>query len=285
MITGTTTEAARLIGKLSRCYSNALLYVTLACNLRCPRCFLHDVEAEKRRYMMTWEQYERILQRLCDQRIHLGTLHFTGGEPTLWPLLKRAIHRARERHIADTIRVVTNAVDRRAEDYGDADIIHVSDYGAVNRMDWRRLKIQAGRRVKVQKTVHLPWPYQTVGQDNLPADCGCVNLAFLGDLVWPCGFAAARNAPGSLGVEENFYYRFVNGDPYRQELCRACLSNRKNKVEHMAPLTMEWGIWDSPIGGVLSWSGPAMWLRKIYRRMAFPPPRIHRPTDRSEDQE
>jgi len=234
---------------------------------------------------MTWNQYVRILQRLQEQRVHLNTLHFTGGEPTLWPYLVEAIDLAKQLRIARTIRVVTNAVDRNANDYGVADIIHVSDYGAVNRLDWQRLKRQAGRRVKVQKTVHLPWPYGRPSPDNMPADCGCVNLAFLGDRVYPCGFAAARDTPGWLSVDDNFFYRFVNGRPHEQELCRTCLSNRKNKVDHMAPLTVEWGVWDSPIGGTFSLSGPGMWIRRLYRRWFYGPGKVRRPGDRTEDQE
>lgn len=216
---------------------------------------------------MTQDEYERILQRLQDQVAGLNTLHFTGGEPTLWPHLRWAIDRAKEMKIANRIRVVTNAVDRTIDDYGQADYITVSDYGAQNRLDWLRLKRTGSGRVHVLKTVHLNWPYIEIPENNLPAECGCVQFSFLGDRVWPCGFAVARNAQGSLHIDEPFYSRFVNGHPREQELCRTCLSNRKNKIPHMAPLTFEWSFWESDVGGTLSLRGPGMRIRSLYRKL------------------
>jgi len=275
---------AKELAKQAREYEAALVYVTLACNLRCPRCFLRDLPAERRAYSMTREQFERILARLKDQGVRLRVMHFTGGEPTLWPHLRWANRRVKEEGLAKCVRVVTNGVDRNADDYGEADIVHVSHYGAVNRADIARLKKQLGRRLRVQYTVHLPWPYE--GQppaDVLPASCGCVNMAFLGDRVYRCGFGAARGAE-SVSVEDNFYHLLVNGHPRDQGLCRTCLSNRKLKVQYMTDLTFEWGIWDSSIGRVWSLGTKAMWLRWLYRRIFVGPAHVRWPADRTEDQ-
>jgi hypothetical protein len=246
-------------------YRNALIYVTKRCNLRCPRCFLSDLKPEQRRDM-TWDEYVRIITRIQEQGVTLNLLHFTGGEPTLWPYLIDAIEYARQARIAKWIRVVTNAVDRNIKDYGNADIVHISHYGALNRADIVRLKQQGQWRVKVQYTVHLPWPFPD-NPNALPSDCGCINMAFLGDRVYPCGLAAARETDNYFSVEDDFYNTLVQQTPYYQSLCRSCVSNRKNKVHHMTGLTAEFGVWDSPISYLWDFKHKGLWLRKIYRRL------------------
>jgi hypothetical protein len=220
---------------------------------------------------MTWEQYYTIMGRLREQKIKLNIMYFTGGEPTLWPHLGAAVEMAKEMNIAKTLLVVTNAVDRDLIDYGPADVVRVSHYGAVNRLDILRLKRQARWRktkVRVQYVVQMPWPFDFESENNLPADCGCINMAFLGDKVYPCGLAAAREQGDTLDVQDDFYEKLVAGDPYNQELCRGCLSNRRNKVDHMAGLTAEFGVWDSSVGMVCGLKNKALWLRKLYRKVS-----------------
>lgn len=245
-------------------YCDALVYVTLACNLRCPRCFLHDLESETRRYMMTWEQYVRIIERLREQNVHLRCLQFTGGEPTLWPHLCRAIAYAKAVGICDHVRISTNAVDRRADDYAGADSLVISHYGAVNRHDMLRLQRTFPGRVRIICVDHLPWPFPE-GPDpaTVPADCNCVLLTFLGDRVWPCGFSAARGTGNSVSVEDNFYYQFINGDPRRQALCAQCLSNRNYRQKHLDGLTVEFGVWDSDLVRIWGLKSRLLWLRRL----------------------
>lgn len=214
---------------------------------------------------MTWAQYTRILGRLQEQEIKLNYLHFTGGEPTLWTPLKNAIRMAKDMHIAKRIRVITNGVNRNAEDYGQADIVHISHYGAINRQDICRLKKQLGRKVKVQYTVHLPWPVPR-NKNALPAQCGCVNLAFVQDRVYPCGMTAARNV-APISVEEPFYQIFLSSNPMMQELCEICLTNRNNKQHYMTGLTAEFGVWDSAISHLWSFKTKGWLFRKLYRAL------------------
>jgi len=259
----TTRDTRRLLSN-EKAYHDALIYVTMVCNLRCPRCFLGDLPAEKRKCMMTWEQYETVLRRLREQSVHLRVLQFTGGEPTLWPLLKQAIRRAKELKICDHIRVSTNAVDRVAEDYEGADSIAVSHYGAVNRHDILRLKRTFPGKTRILCVDHLPWPFPE-GPDTstVPADCNCVLLTFLGDRVWPCGFSAARGVEGSVSIQDNFYYQFVNGNPKVQTLCSQCLSNRNYRAKHLDGLTVEMGVWDSDLVRIWGIKSKLLWLRRI----------------------
>ena len=263
-MTGATKEQTRRICQLDKAYRDALIYVTLACNLRCPRCFLHDLTAQTRAYMMTWEQYETILRRLREQSVHLRCLQLTGGEPTLWPHLKQAIARAKELGICDHVRVSTNAVDRNAGDYEGADSLCISHYGALNRHDILRLKRTFRGKTRVICVDHLPWPFPE-GPDpsTLPADCNCVLLTFLGDRVWPCGMAAARGTDGSFEVKENFFYRFLSGNPKSQSLCAECLSNRNYRAKHLDGLTVEMGVWDSDCVRIWGIKSKLLWLRRL----------------------
>jgi len=265
------TDTARL-RENARCYRNAGVILTTACNLRCPRCFQGDRSQWPDQHAgTTLAQYERILRRLQEQRVHLRNLYLTGGEPTLHPDLSAVVQMTRDWRAAEQIIVVTNGVDRNLEDYGQADIVRISDYGAINRLDAQRLKKQGGRRVVLHRVVHLPWPgpLSTSPAPDVPAECSCVMLEFCGDRVWPCGFAATRNAEGSLSVEENFWYELVNGDPHRQKVCWGCLANRKAQGHKLPPLTLEWGLWESSIGGTLTPRLRCRWLRQLYRAVYY----------------
>jgi hypothetical protein len=252
--------------KLEKRYHNVLIYTTKKCNLRCPRCFLADLGKEKLSYSMTKEQFVRIIERLNEQKIKVNWMCLSGGEPTLWPHLAWAIDYAKNNADVERIIVGTNGIGREAKDYGDADVVCITHYGAINRYDILRLRRQLGRkRTRIQYVVHLRLPLEKSVPNPLPADCGCVNLAFVGDKVYPCGMAAGREVGKSISVEKPFYAVFTGQDPQMQELCKTCLSNRKNKKPNMAGLTMEFGVWDSAICRIVSFSTKGIWLRKLYR--------------------
>lgn len=264
---GATREQTLLIERNARCYESAGIMLTTACNLRCPRCSQGDKSQWHGSLpQTTMEQHNRILDRLAEQSVHLRMLFYTGGEPTLCPQLKEMISETKRRSAADRIVVVTNGVDRNIEDYGEADVVSISDYGAINRLDAQRLRKQGGRRVVVHRVVHDPWPVEPDDSvDDIPADCRCVRLEFCGDRVWPCAMAEMGNAEGSLSVEENFWYRFVMGDPCRQAICHGCLANKRRAERRSRPVTFEWGVWGSPIGGTIVVPWRLNWLRRLYR--------------------
>lgn len=252
---------------LGRRYHNVLVYTTKICNLRCPRCFMDDLAKERLAYSMTKEQFARIIDRLNEQGIKVKWMCLSGGEPTLWPHLVWAIDYAKKNGTVRSIIVGTNGIGRKAKDYGNADVVCISHYGAINRYDILRLRKQLGRkRTRIQYVVHLPFPFPKASEeDSLPGDCGCINLAFVGDKLYPCGMAAARETGAGISVEEPFYEIFMGKNPNMQELCMSCLSNRKNKRLYMAGLTMEFGVWDSAICLIKGFDTKGLWLRKLYR--------------------
>lgn len=254
--------------ELQKRYKNVLVYTTKVCNLRCPRCFMDDMPKELLAKSLTKEQFKRIIDRLNEQDIKVRWMCLSGGEPTLWPHLKWAIDYAKKNAVVKSIIVGTNGIGRNAEDYGDADVVCITHYGAINRYDILRLRRQLGRkRTRIQYVVHLPLTKGGLVHDeqSLPADCGCINLAFVGDKVYPCGMAAAKESDNGISVEEPFGNVFMNRDPSMQNLCKTCLSNRKNKKKIMPGLTFEFGVWDSAICVLKGFNTKGILARRLYR--------------------
>jgi hypothetical protein len=214
---------------------------------------------------MTREQFIRIIERLNEQNVNIDWMIFSGGEPTLWSHLTWAIKYAKEKGVKH-VRVITNGIDREAKDYGDADIIAISHYGGINRLDILHLRKQLGRkRVKIQCVVHLPWSLCKTTKNSSPADCGCTHLTFSGDKAYPCGNTGGRETDVGVSVEEPFYEILMSRNPWMNELCEKCIGNRKRRNPNMPNLTMEFGLWDSSVFSILTFGFKAIWFRKIFR--------------------
>lgn len=253
---------------LAKSYRQVLISTTKTCNLRCPRCYLRGLPQEKKNYFMSAGQFFRVIERIKEQKITVDWMIFSGGEPTLWSHLVWAIDYAKK-ELGCRVRVITNAIDRQGSDYGDADVVAISNYGGLNRLDILRLRRQLGKkRVKVQCIVHLPWPFLKTTPNSLPADCGCTLLTFHGDKAYPCGSTGGQEI-GGLSVEEDFYEIFKRGNPWVNELCKKCLANRKNRRLNMTNLTLEFGVWDSAVYGLWDFKFKALFLRRIYRYLKW----------------
>ncbi|MHC4627892.1 MAG: radical SAM protein, partial [Planctomycetota bacterium] len=183
-------------GRTAKIYSQAIIHVTFKCNMSCPRCTQKVHRSKYKDYMITRDQYLKILD-LIGNRVKSLTL--TGGEPTLWIDLKWAIEKAHEEGIKK-VSVITNGLRRNASDYGDADKVYVTNYGAINRIDFLRLRKQLGRRFCITNTCQFEWQLSSQGS-TLPAICNCAHLFLAGDEVWPCQ-GAVYEKPG-LPVEDD----------------------------------------------------------------------------------
>ena len=251
---------------LLKAYQYATIYPTKACTLSCPRCYWKYSGSRWKDYKgMTWATFGQICDSIRRQNIHLIEMTFSGGEPTLWPSLVAAMQYVKRNDIADRIRVVTNAVGRTEEDYLGADIVQISDYGALNRKEWYELSKSKKFKCIQNKVIHLPWPFpgwQNV-ENALPAECNCALLAYCGDRVYPCGFSSTMDV-GGMSIEEDYYQKMLHGDPYNSELCRKCLSNQLLRTNFAIPPTVEWSVWDCSIGGKIHFRGKGFRLRKIY---------------------
>lgn len=257
------------MNRLAKSYRQVLISTTKTCNLRCPRCYLRGLPPEKKNYFMTGGQFIRVIDRLKEQNVPVDWMIFSGGEPTLWPHLTWAINYAKD-SLGCRVRVITNAIDRNGKDYGNADVVAISHYGGLNRLDIQRLRHQLGKkRVKVQTIVHLPWPFLKTREDSLPSDCGCTLLTFHGDKAYPCGSTGGQETDDGVSVEEDFYKKFLNGNPWVNELCKKCLANRKNRRLNMTNVTLEFGVWDSAIFGMWEFGFRGLFLRRVYNYLRW----------------
>lgn len=232
------------------------IFPTLACNLRCPDCYENGRRAVPSMSRDTWDTICARLQE-CGERF--GECVFTGGEPTLWPLLPLAIADAKT--IARRVRVISNGHNAQPFMYGEADVIQLSDYGAINRLDIQRLRQALGWRVRVQLPVHFPWS-DNVYPDALPAECGCAGWSFVGERVYPCAAAAGRQEDPSYGLDE--FDRMCVDDPRCRKMCRSCPVNRKVRRHHRTDHRyVEIGVWEGP-----GWRVPVPWLVEwVWRRL------------------
>jgi len=209
---------------------------------------------------MTWAELLSIIVRIKDQRISLDTLLITGGEPTLWPHLKECIALVRVNNIAKRIGILTNGIKRDAFDYEGADFVQITNYGAINRLDYIRLKKQMGKRLRITCNTHYDLPSESTNSP-LPARCTCANYHFVRDTVYPCG-RAARVDQNGLSVEDRFQEKFLAQNPYMQDLCKSCIAN--TKVKKKLGLTIELNVADSFFCKVINTNIKANWLRYLY---------------------
>jgi hypothetical protein len=215
---------------------------------------------------MSWATWLLICHSLQRQGVQLIELTFSGGEPTLWRQLLDAMAYVKANQVASRIRVVTNAVGRTEEDYEGADIVQISDYGALNRREYYELSKSKKFKTIQNKVIHLPWPFpnwQTC-EKPLPAECNCALLAYCGDRVYQCGMGATMDLDGGVSLDEDYYEQFVHGDPYNKELCRKCLSNQRLRTGYAIPPTVELSVWDCAVGRKWHLKRKGFWLRKAY---------------------
>ncbi len=248
-------------------FHSAEIWPTFDCTFRCPLCSARPGSKTWPNYQLSMDQYVRFLDRVQEQGIApLGLIDFVGGEPTLWPYLIEAVAMAKLRGSAKTVRVLSNGWNCSARNYGQADIVRITHYGATNRADLLRLRRELGKRLKVSWTVHIPCDILPGPTDLvLPAVCGCVRLNLLGDMIYPCNWSAIRGVDG-VSVESDFYDILSRYDHRNRDICRSCVANQKNAVASIPPLTCEFGVWGSPYGKIVSLGIKAMRFRRWMAR-------------------
>jgi len=246
-------------------YHKAIVRVTRKCNLGCPDCKWRGEHGTKSE--MSWEDWLNIVTETQKRNVQFDVVLFTGGEPTLWPRLPVAIGMVKGAAMARHISVVTNAVKRNVDitDYGDADAIHISEYGAINRWNILRLKRQNRRRVHVHHVVHVPTDVREA-ETPLPAVCECVSMFFSDDKVYPCSVAAQYQFNG-CHIKDDFVAHLRGIDPLRQDACKTCFNNRRNRSDREVPFVFEWYLWESSIGHMIALPWRLNWLRRVYRKV------------------
>lgn len=164
-----TDERARTaspITPLSRCE----LLVTDRCNFKCPYC---RGVSTRRGYDLGWDECREILDQWLSDG--LRNIRFSGGEPTLWPHLERAVRYVRpsvERVAISTNGTAKESMYRALVDAGVDDFSISLD--ACCAADGEKMSGGAGRWERVPDTIRLlagMGVYVTVGvvltDDNL----------------------------------------------------------------------------------------------------------------------
>ena len=88
--------------------------ITSACNLDCPICY--TVNKNENAHMLSEEAFQKTLDHLTLQHEELDIINFTGGEPTLHPLLPKFLQMARAAGIR-RLTVSTNGLKLLKEEY------------------------------------------------------------------------------------------------------------------------------------------------------------------------
>ncbi len=243
----------------------ATIYTTLRCTMSCERCGQRWLDA-RTRPDLTWGAFEAFVRGLRVQNVPIQWITLTGGEPTLWPHLSKAIDFAHDYGLR--VIVFSNGLRRTARDYGRADIVQVTHYGSNNGDDRLRLKRELGKRLRIFYSIQIDTPLPDGGEESLPAECACPGLALFDGRVYPCPAWALRAGPeAGFDVEERtWFYAIKDIDPRTSVTCRTCLANEKVRRPLSPPLTIEGGLWESTRGVLwqLPWRGE--WLRVANRR-------------------
>jgi uncharacterized radical SAM superfamily Fe-S cluster-containing enzyme len=88
--------------------------ITSACNMKCPICY--TINRNDGAFFLTRAEMDRILDRLCEGGETPDIINFTGGEPTLHPLLAHFLEACGERGI-QRLTVSTNGLRLGEEEY------------------------------------------------------------------------------------------------------------------------------------------------------------------------
>ena len=221
---------------------------TTRCEMRCMKCYWNAAPKYHRKQPdMTWNEFTDAVIASAQYSLH-GPVVFSGGEPSLWMPLVKAIDYLKDMGFGP-IRVLTHGVDRNMENYGNADLVQVSHYGAQNCVDAQRLKKQGGKRVRIQYPAHVNWPYGDEEADY-PDHCGCAYPAFFRDQVYMCPHAVAIGEGDHCSVKD---WDPAENQPLKQGICRRCNSNHKLAQRHRPCVTMSWYLWDSGYGIHIPW--------------------------------
>src|SRR5688572_4499983 len=88
--------------------------ITSACNLDCPICY--TVNKNDDAFMLSKESFQAMLDHLKQQHDELDIINFTGGEPTLHPLLPEFLRMSRAAGIR-RLTVSTNGLKLKHDEY------------------------------------------------------------------------------------------------------------------------------------------------------------------------
>jgi hypothetical protein len=243
---------------------HAEVYVTWACQLNCPTCVQRKFH-DRFKGMLSQEQFRHFTDRLQDQRVHLRTLEFNGGEPTLCPWMPEEAKRIKAIGLVDRVICITNGLWRYPDDYDGLDLVRMTDYGAINRQDnlrlrhglndtwWRRwIRPRFISSWVIHRDSHVRGP-AVPASEGWPAVCVSPAITLGPDaLIYPCSMQCIEQT-GGLPLDSPFIETLRATDPRRQVRCLNCPTNQR--IFHgqygdpaKIGLVIEMAIWGGPVG-------------------------------------
>jgi len=241
------------------------LMVTYLCTMDCPKCVQKPYKDKLEKGMMSWEEFLDVVYTL--ERVKPKKVIISGGEPTIWPYLKEAIYLIKK-VVGSKVEVITNGLYRNGDIYGDADIVSVSNYGSINKMDILRLKKHLGKRFRMLNSCQVPLPFEQNGNNTLPAVCNCYNPSFVRGSVYRCPVAGYNRLDSDIVSAYNSEYLVKNKSIiFNQEICRDCLANYKARKKYNSAVVLEVSGWNTRIGCLISLGGLSNTARKVYRKV------------------
>jgi hypothetical protein len=135
-----------------------------------------------------------LIQHSRDAGYTFDRIGLSGGEPLMWPKLRKGLTLLRESGICKFLQVQTNGDCIAASDapyfdecFNYLDRVRVSLYGKSARRDLVKLLPLNGHKLDfVDRTTHWELPTRRY-PGTLPADCMCGHFTLIGDKVWVCG--------------------------------------------------------------------------------------------------
>lgn len=235
------------------------IYLTMRCNMACPHCHQKGTLARRTMPDMTMERLTHLFERLGQEGLSFHTVTLTGGEPLLNPILADAVAEAR-RH-ATVVQVISNGMTEDGRMYGPADVVRVTDYGALNRWYIHKLKGSLGKRLHVCPSVHVPLPTEPVDE----VSCNLLHVGVMGDKLYGCCPQALHDI-GGVHVDAPLRAWLADDDPRGRSLCRTCIGNKAVYCEVAVPPTFQaciWGVEESNL--IVSLRHRPTWLYKAYQ--------------------
>ena len=240
------------------------LMTTYACTMDCPKCVQKPFKNLERGHM-TMDEFFCAIGAMSDAKPKKVII--SGGEPTLWPHLKEAIDHIKST-LGSKVEVITNGLYKNGEDYGNADIVSVSNYGSINKMDMLRLKGQLGRRYRMLNSCQVPLPFKQNGDNTLPAICNCYNPSFVRGSVYRCPVAGYHRCGAVNAKHYGKSYLGHNKDIiFKMSICRDCLANYKARKRYNNQAVLEISAWNTRIGYTIQLGRYSNIARKVYRKV------------------
>lgn len=218
-----------------------LIWVTMDCNLSCPRCMQKFTMGKHKGYQMAIQEINYIVESCIKSNIHFDVIEITGGEPSLWKNIQYGVDQFKK--IATDITLATNGNDPELIKSLQLRSWCVSTSQATKEQMKSYEEVKSKLIYNSHKHKELPVkPLENV----LPAIC-CERVNREGieqrTFVYSCGSVYCCCTAEALtefvnedksivcSFEDDFISKFSKPD-YSKEICKYCICNHKvwNKV-------------------------------------------------------